>query len=63
MLSTLSNESIITARMTFNRKKEPMTTRSTQKAVAIYDIVASVKLYMSVDQPSRVIMTKIVAIA
>lgn len=62
-MSIRSKESIITARMTFKRKKEPMTTRRTQKVTAIQDIEASLRLYIRLDQPSKVIITKIVSMA
>lgn len=54
---------MITARITFSKKKEPTTTSNMQNKTAIQDIDASLKLYINPDQPSSVIITNIVTIA
>ena len=58
---TLLSASANTAKMTFKRKNEPITISRTQKIIAIHHILESIKLYMIVDQPSRVIIWKIVS--
>ena len=57
MLSASAN----TARMTFKRKKEPITISRTQKIMAIHQIFESIKLYIMVVQPSSVIIWNIVS--
>ena len=49
--------------MTFSRKKEPMMTRNTQKMIAIRGVLESIKLYIMLVHPSKVIIWKIVIMA
>ena len=55
-LSVSLSASTRTARITFRRKKEPMTMRQTENRTAIQDIFESIKLYMILVQPSSVII-------
>ena len=50
-----------TARMTLRSKKEPMTTRKTENITPIHQMFESIRLYMTIVQPSNVIIWKIVS--
>ena len=51
---------MITAKITFKRKKDPTRTSNMQKISDIHYGEASERLYIRVDQPSRVITWKMV---
>lgn len=62
-LSTLFRASAKTAKITFKRKNEPIMTRSTQKRTAIQAMLESIKLYITMVQPSSVIIWKMLSMA
>ena len=61
--SAPSSESVITARMTLSKKKEPMMTIRMQKMTAIQAGPVSYRLYIRLVHPSSVIIWNMVSTA